>query len=422
MSSEKSRQKYGKNRACKSPPGKWGWHRFGASYLKCELIKLGGDAMATKGLKVFLASGCLAILLGAVFSSAIFYDAHAADAPKVIQWKFSSYEPPISMYLEAQKWWINEMEKRSGGRIKIKLYTLDQLCSAKEMCEAVQTGLADVVMACAPYFPGKTPLGTLEFVPFVPPRRIDHANHVWNELSNNPLFVKENARWNSVYGFYLALNSYNIMSRKPIRTIDDFKGLKIRVMGDQAALFKKLGAIPVSVTAPEIYTALERGLFDAVPGCGEWWFANWKVYDACKGGYYIEGLDINPAGVNFMVNKKSYDALPPDMKKIMEDLKWEISAIVHQYHDSKEVTEYFKNKFKAADIKFSTFPPAEREKMVAHGPAIWDDWKKRNKSAGSYEFFDAFMKEKDKVLKEYPNGIYKEKPLPAEVRKILEKL
>jgi TRAP-type C4-dicarboxylate transport system substrate-binding protein len=245
--------------------------------------------MAKKGTRVLLASIFVSILLVAVAIVTVCDNAHAAQAgkSKIIRWKFSSYEPPISMYLEAQKWWIREMEKRSGGRMKIKLYTLNELCGAKEMIEAVQTGLADVVMACAPYFPGKVPLGTLQFVPFAAPRRIDHSNHVWNEVGNNPLFVKENAQWNSVFGFYLALNSYNIMSRKPIRTIDDFKGLKIRALGDQAALFKKLGAVPVSVTAPEIYTALERGLFDAVPGCGEWWFSNWKVFDACKGGYYI---------------------------------------------------------------------------------------------------------------------------------------
>lgn len=377
--------------------------------------------MAGKKLIVFLAAICLASLLFTASTIVFCVDAHAGKA-KVIKWKFSSYEPPVSMYLEVQKWWINQLEKRSKGRLKIRLYTLNELCGAKEMCEAVQSGLADVVMACAPYFPGKTPLGTLQFVPFICPRRIDQSNEVWNELSDNPLFVKENAKWNAVYGFYLALNSYNIMSRKPIRTLEDFKGLKIRAIGDQAALFKMLGAVPVSVTAPEIYTALERGLFDAVPGCGEWWFSNWKVFDACKGGYYIEGIDINPAGVNFMINKKSYDALPADIKKIIEDLKWEISSIVHEYHASKTVTDHFKNKFKAAGIKFSTFPAEERAKMAAHGPKIWDGWKKRYEKDGSYEFFKAFVKAKEKVLKKYPNGIYKEKPFPAEIKKILKKL
>ena len=169
-------------------------------------------------------------------------------------------------------------------------------------------------------------------------------------------------------------------------------------------MFKMLGATPVSTTAPEIYTALERGLFDAVPGCGEWWFSNWKVFDACKGGYYIDGFDINPAGVNFMINKKAYDALPADIKKIIEDLKWEISAIVHEYHASKTVTEYFKSKWRAADIKFSTFPAEERKKMAAHGPAIWEKWKERYKKDGSYEFFDAFMKAKRKFLKNILTG------------------
>jgi hypothetical protein len=60
--------------------------------------------------------------------------------------------------------------------------------------------------------------------------------------------------------------------------------------------------------------------------------------------------------------------------------------------------------------------------MAAHGPAIWDGWKERYKDAGAHEFFDAFMEAKQKVMREYPDGIYKEKPVPPDVKKILNKL
>lgn len=377
--------------------------------------------MARKGLMIFLASVCLASLLVAMSIVGV-CDSARAEKSKVIHWKFSSYEPPISLYLEAQKWWIDQVEKRSKGRLKIKLYTLNQLCSPKEMCEAGQTGLADVAMICQPYFPGKTPLGTLQYVPFVAPRRIDHQTLVWNELSDNPLFVKEMAKWNCVFGFYLGLNQYNIMSRKPIKTVKDFKGLKIRALGDQAALFKAVGAIPISVTAPEIYTTMERGLMDAVPGCGEWFFSNWRVFDACHNCYYIKGIDMQPAGVLWQINKQSWDKLPADIQKVIDDLKWEMPAIVHELHDSKGVKEYFMKKFKKAGIKLSYLPASERAKLTAHAPAIWKAWKERYKKDGSYEFFDAFMKAKEKVLKEYPNGVYKDRPLPERIKKVLHKL
>jgi TRAP-type C4-dicarboxylate transport system substrate-binding protein len=349
-------------------------------------------------------------------------DRAQAAKPKAAQWKFSSIEPPVSLFLEVQKWWIKELEKRSGGRVNIKIYTLNELNAPKEMIDTVKSGLADVVTAAAAYVPGKTPLGTLQYMPLVAPRRIDQSNHVWSEVSKHPLFVKELSKWNAVFGFCLSLNACNIMSRKPIRTVDDFKGLRIRAVGDQAALFKRLGAIPVSVTAPEIYTALERGLFDAVPGPGEWWFSNWKVSDACKGGYYVEGLDINTSGLHVLINKNSYNKLPQEIKQVIEDLKWEVASVVHEYHAATGVTEYFKDKFRTGGMKIIKFPEAEREKMAAHGPAVWDSWKERYKHAGSYEFFEGFMQAKKKILNQYPEGIYKERPLPPEVKNILEKL
>jgi TRAP-type C4-dicarboxylate transport system substrate-binding protein len=292
----------------------------------------------------------------------------------------------------------------------------------KEMLDAVQSGLANMTNPVPAYFPAQLPLGTLTFVPFACSHRIDLVSYQWNLMSQHPVWQQQIKPFNAVYAFYPTVNPYNIMSRKPIRTVEDFRGLKIRALGDQATLFKMFGATPVACTAPEIYTALERGLVDAVAGCGEWWFANWKIFDALKdGGYFIDGIDMNPAGGPVLINKDSYDALPPDIKLIIEGLKWEVPAIVHENYASKEVTQHFRDKFRKAGIKMSTFPPEERAKMVAKAETIWNKWKERkhNKRAGSHEFFKAWMETKEKLEKDYPEGIYREGPLPEEVKKLV---
>lgn len=347
---------------------------------------------------------------------------NVAFAKKVIQWKLSTFEPAISVMTEGQKWWANEIERRSNGRLKIKIYLQNQLCSAKEMIESVSSGYADVVSAVPAYTPAKTPLGTLNYVPFMCPNRNDLSNYLWARMSENPLFIKENEKNNCVFAYYHTTQPYNIMGRVPINTVEDFKGLKIRAVGDQAELFKMVGATPVCCTAPEIYTALERGLFDAVPGCGEYWFSNWRLFDVLKGGYYILSMDINMAGYEVLINKDSYDALPKDIQDIIQHLKWEMPTILHEYISSPEVVEYFMTKFRNAGIKISHFPKEERQKLLSHAPAVWDKWKARHKKAGSFEFFDAFVKEREKVMKQFPEGIYTKRPLPSHIKTLLPKL
>ena len=346
-----------------------------------------------------------------------------AQAAKQIKWKFSTFEPKRSVVTNVLEYWADEIEKRSKGQLKIKMYLQNQLCSAKEMVDSVASGYADVVCAVPAYTPGKTPLGTIIYVPFAPTRRCDTTSFLCSKMSSNPLWEKENAKNNSVFGFYLTGDNYNIMSRVPIRSLADFKGLKIRAIGDQATLFKKLGAIPVSCTAPELYTALNRGLFDAVPGPGEYWFSNWGIFDALKGGYYIKGFDINISGFEVLINKKSYDSLPEDIKDIIQSLKWQMPVALHDYQVSPKIVKYFHGKFKKAGIKMSMFSEKERAKMVStYAQGIWDTWQKRNKKAGGPEFFKAWMKEKKKVEKMFPQGIYTDRPLPLSVKHLLPKL
>jgi hypothetical protein len=79
--------------------------------------------------------------------------------------------------------------------------------------------------------------------------------------------------------------------------------------------------------------------------------------------------------------------------------------------------------YKAAGIEISRFPKQERDKMISdHAQAIWNSWKERNKDFGGYEFFDAWIEERDKTLERFPHGIYTERPLSLAVRKHLPKI
>src|SRR5512139_560377 len=71
-------------------------------------------------------------------------------------WKFASYVPPTNKSLGVgQKWWAEQVEKRSNGQIKVKIFWADELCGTKDMAQAVKSGLADVVVHAPVYTPGE---------------------------------------------------------------------------------------------------------------------------------------------------------------------------------------------------------------------------------------------------------------------------
>jgi TRAP-type C4-dicarboxylate transport system substrate-binding protein len=371
---------------------------------------------------IILSGVCVVLLFVMLFMTQPYGPVKAAEK-KPILWKFSTMENPGSLFFAVENWWAREFEKRSGGRIKVEVYGLDQLCGPKEMVEAVFTGIADVVIVAPGYYPGKTPLSSIYFLPFATSApRVDQMTYAANLAGAHPNMLREYDQFNSIYAFMVTGPHFNIMSKVPIKTVDDFKGLRIRAIGDMAPLFRKFGATPISCPAPEIYTSLERGLFDAAVCCGDWCFDAWRIHEGVKGGYYIQGFDMCPCVGVGVISKNSYNKLPKDLQQIVEDLKWEMSAVNYEHLESPAVLEYFAAKFKRFGIKYSTFPPAERAKMLTFAKELHDAWKERYKQAGAPEFFDAYQKANQEAVKKYPNGIYKERPLPSYIKEVLEKL
>jgi TRAP-type C4-dicarboxylate transport system substrate-binding protein len=110
------------------------------------------------------------------------------------------------------------------------------------------------------------------------------------------------------------------MSKVPIRTLDDFKGVSVRASGASAALLKALGAQPVSMPSTEIYTAFQTGTIQA----GEYsdFLVNWEAGIHEVTDYIIEPAlhhcRVTDGGGEYMVNRDAWDALPDEYKAILE--------------------------------------------------------------------------------------------------------
>jgi TRAP-type C4-dicarboxylate transport system substrate-binding protein len=156
------------------------------------------------------------------------------DDEEVFKLKYSSpLSPPPFLISEVQKWWADEVERRSGGRIEwTDFYWSGALTKAGETLEAVEVGLADAGMVALPYYPGKLPLGNWTYaVPFGPGDPyviLEAAQRLYAEV---PALREEIETYNMIFLVPSVIDTYNLISKEPIVTFEDFDGIKIASIG-----------------------------------------------------------------------------------------------------------------------------------------------------------------------------------------------
>ena len=245
----------------------------------------------------------------------------SASDGEVFELKYSSpLSPPPFLISEVQKWWADEVAKRSNGRIVwTDFYWSGALTKAGETLEAVQVGLADAGMVALPYYPGKLPLGNWTYaVPFGPgdPNVIlEAAQRLYDEV---PALREEVEAYNLVFLAPSVIDTYNLTSKEPIVTFEDFDGIKIASIGSyHPKILEGAGATAIAMPVAERYQALQTGVIEAE-------FLPWDISHAYKYhdfNKHITWVDMGAAmPVGLGVNKDTFESLPPDLQQLMRDV------------------------------------------------------------------------------------------------------
>jgi TRAP-type C4-dicarboxylate transport system substrate-binding protein len=177
---------------------------------------------------------------------------------------FAANDPEDSIIGETYLWWAEELNTRTDGAITIKFHWNNSLTVMPEMLEAITAGVADVGNITTPYFNTVFPLhANLDSIVLFNDKPL--ARFKTNEALD-AAFPEAAAEWEKAG--LVRLNSwgvanYHVSCIKPIRSLDDFKGLKIRATGPTIPIMiKSAGAVPVGFTHPELYDALMKGTVD----------------------------------------------------------------------------------------------------------------------------------------------------------------
>ncbi len=208
---------------------------------------------------------------------------------------------------------ITEM---SGGRIKVKVYGARELVPAFEVYDTVSSGTAEMGHSGAYYWKGKSEAA--QFFSAVPFGLTAQEMNAWLYYGGGL------ALWRELYQPFGIIpvpagNSGVQMAgwfNKQINTVDDLKGLKMRIPGLGGEVLRRAGGITVNMPGGELFTSLQSGALDATEWVGPYNDLAFGFYKVAK-YYYYPGWHEPGSTMEALINEKAFNALPKDLQQIV---------------------------------------------------------------------------------------------------------
>ncbi len=334
-------------------------------------------------------------LIGIAGMSILGLDLGAALAADRVTWNISLWGARRP-FTEGVELLSSEAAKRTDGNFTIKLHYGEAISPVKENLDSVKIGVIEAAAICVSYHPGKTPAMTGLDLPFLPLPTFDIQKEVHEAYYRHPAVVKEMAAWNAEAIFSNLLQQYEFLGAgKPPRSLDDWKGMRVRATGGLGDAMRLLGATPTSMAAPEVYTALERGLIDAAAFPFSTAHAAFRLHEVST---WFTG-NLNPGVINcpLVVNRDALAALPAEYRQMIYDLKPAMYEAMKQAYiegDAKWIPLF---REKMEEIRYDPAAIAELKKRGAE--PIWKAWVEQveAKKVPGQELLDLILEEAKKA-------------------------
>jgi TRAP-type C4-dicarboxylate transport system substrate-binding protein len=255
-----------------------------------------------------------AIIFVLAISSIFFFSCGGAKKKGVTQLSYSIFFPASHGQCKDGIAWAKEIEKRSNGKIKINVFPGGALTKAKQCYDGVVKGISDIGMSCFAYTRGRFPVMEAVDLP------MGYKNGMVASKAANDYFQALNPKeLSDVKVLYIHAHGPGLLhSQKPVKSLADLKGMKIRSTGLSSKIVKALGGTPVAMPQPATYEALQKGVVEGTFGPIET-LKGWKQGEVIK--FTTDCPDIGYTTAMFVVmNKAKWNALSDDMKKIFTEV------------------------------------------------------------------------------------------------------
>ena len=280
----------------------------------------------------------------------------------------------------------------SGGRLKIQVYAGGELVKPLEVFDAVSSGTAECGNAASYYWATKVPAAQwFTTVPFgLKASELNTWLHkgggleLWREVyaPHNVIPMPAGNTGIQMGGWF----------NKPITTPEDFKGLKMRMPGLGGRVLSKLGAEVILLPAADIYPALESGKINATEWIGPYDDMRMGFHRIAK-YYYAPGWHEPGTGFEFIVNRKAYESLPPDLKIILRAATLDLATQVfteYEYNNTVAMLKIAKER----KVQLRLFPQAVLKELELISAKVLEEEASRDKmSRKVHDAYTSFKKD-----------------------------
>ena len=226
------------------------------------------------------------------------------------------------------QYFADQVTKCTGGRLTVKLYASGEVVPAFESIDAVASGTVEMGHGAPYYWKGKAPAS--QFVSNIPYGFTALEYNAWYHYGGGSALCDELYRDQLGCKFLVCGNTgpqHGGWSKRPIKTLDDYKGLKMRMPGIPAEVLTRMGATVVNLPGSEVAAALAAGTIDAVEWNNPYGEAAMGFWRYAK--YYLTpGWHEPGTGLELFINAKEWDNLEDDLKAIVEQCAYATNQVM----------------------------------------------------------------------------------------------
>jgi tripartite ATP-independent transporter DctP family solute receptor len=220
---------------------------------------------------------------------------------------------PVGNHLtRSQEFFAERVNEISKGKVKVEVYSAGTLFTAKDYTKAVPSGATDMALSLISLWSGVVPAANFPEMPLF----FDGWPHAWRVYDSEvgEVLRKEMEKAGVKVLFWMQDGKAGFASKRPLKTLEDFKGKRIRAPGELAShTIKALGGAPTFLGGGEVYLALQRGTVDgAISSLTS--FCDRKYYEVTK---YVTEPNFMFGLYGGLINLNKWNSLPPDVQKVL---------------------------------------------------------------------------------------------------------
>jgi TRAP-type mannitol/chloroaromatic compound transport system substrate-binding protein len=258
-----------------------------------------------------------------------------AQSSPDISWRLtSSFPKSLDTIYGASEVFAKAVSDMTDGKFKLQVFAAGEIVPGLQVADAVTNGTVEVGHTAPYYYVGKDP--TYAFGTAVPFGLNSRMQDAWWMYGDGDKLMNEFYATQKIFALIGGNTGCQMGGwfRKEIKTVDDMKGLKMRIGGFAGRVLQKLGAVPQQIAGGDIYPALEKGTIDAAEWVGP--------YDDEKLGfnkvapfYYYPGWWEGGAMLQFFINLEKWNSLPKTYQAVLMNAAHHANTDMQAKYDAR---------------------------------------------------------------------------------------